>query len=177
MFPPCVLFCLGLLGPDGWGQIFQKWPPPGEFTLLIIPKTSACNVLPPQWATTIPVLLISTGRSDPDSYGVSALPWDSVHMKDCARPLRVESLFPLVLWSLFAQALLAFNTKCSGSSSSPCQTLSEGSWRGAHNYHSHERASVISIFQTVDCPSPQLCLRGFQLPIVLTFPQKKERVT
>ena len=29
MFPPCLLFGLGLLSLDGWGQMFPKWPPPG----------------------------------------------------------------------------------------------------------------------------------------------------
>ena len=36
-------------------------------------------------------------RSDPDSYGVSALPQDQVHMKACVHLSRVESLFPPVL--------------------------------------------------------------------------------
>ena len=36
VFPPCLLFGLGLLCPGGWGQIFPKWQPPGELTLMII---------------------------------------------------------------------------------------------------------------------------------------------
>jgi len=29
VFAPC-LFALGLLSPDGWGQIFPKWQPLGS---------------------------------------------------------------------------------------------------------------------------------------------------
>ena len=47
VFPSGLLFGLGLLSPGGWGQIFPKWPPLEEFTL-IIPVTSESNVLPPQ---------------------------------------------------------------------------------------------------------------------------------
>ena len=36
-----------------------------------------------------------TGRSGPDSYGVTALPWAPVHVKPCLHPPRVECLFPL----------------------------------------------------------------------------------
>ena len=32
------------------------------------------------------------GRSDPDSYGVCALPWDLVHMESCVCPPKVELL-------------------------------------------------------------------------------------
>ena len=62
------------------------------------------------------------GRSDLDSYGVLAFPWDSVHVKPCVHPPRVEFLFPPVLWSSCALVLLAFSAKCSRGSSSQCQT-------------------------------------------------------
>ena len=68
----------------------------------------------------------STGRSDPDSYGVSALPGDSVHRKTYGCPPTVESLFPPVVRSSCIQSLLAFNTRYSGSSSSQCQTTRHG---------------------------------------------------
>ena len=48
VFPHCLLFGLGLLNPDGWGQIFPKWPPLEEIMMVIIPKIFASNVLPPQ---------------------------------------------------------------------------------------------------------------------------------
>ena len=63
----------------------------------------------------------SAGRSDPDSCGVSALSWDPVYMKACVRPLRVEYLFPPVLWSCCAQALLVFSVSCSRVSTCQCQ--------------------------------------------------------
>ena len=62
------------------------------------------------------------GRSDPDCYRIPALPWDPVHMKPCVHPPRMEFLFPPLLWSSCAHALLAFNAKCSVGSSYQCQT-------------------------------------------------------
>ena len=55
------------------------------------------------------------------------LPWVLVCTRPCVCPPRVESLFPLVLWSSWNQALLAFNAKCSGGSSSGGQTPRLGS--------------------------------------------------
>ena len=51
---PPELFGLGLLSTDGWGQIFQKWPPPEKHTLINIPENFASNILPPQQATFTP---------------------------------------------------------------------------------------------------------------------------
>ena len=59
--------------------------------------------------------------------GVTALPWVPVHVKTCACPARVESLFPPVLWSSCTQAPLTSKAKCSGGSSSQCQTPRLGS--------------------------------------------------
>ena len=111
VFPPVLLFSLGIFTPDGWGQIFPKWPPLEEIMMVIIPKIFASNVLPPQWGTITPCfpgdIPRTTGRSDQDSYGVSALSWDSGHTKASVPLPRVETLFPPVTWSSCAQALLA----------------------------------------------------------------------
>ena len=48
-------------------------------------------------------------------------------MRPCVHPPRVEFLFSPVLWSSCNQAPLAFKTKCSGGSSSWCQTPRLGS--------------------------------------------------
>ena len=53
MIPPGLLFALGLLSTDGWGQIFPKWPPPEKGMLLNIPESFAFNDLPSQQATFI----------------------------------------------------------------------------------------------------------------------------
>ena len=86
-------------------------------------------------------------RSDPDSYGNSALLWDPVHMKTCACLSRMRSPFPLVLWSSFPQAPLAFNAICSRGSSFQCQIPRHGplTW-GAQNSHSYRWISVIQLF-------------------------------
>ena len=100
VIPLGLLFGLGLLSADGWGWIFQKWPPPEKGTLLNIPKSFASNVLSPQEATF--TLAFPGGpprtavRFDPDSYGDFALPWDPVHVKVCVHLLRMGSLFPPV---------------------------------------------------------------------------------
>ena len=131
MIPPGLLFALGLLSADGWGQIFPKWPPLEKGMLLNIPKSFASNVLPPQQATFTPVFPGCPPRTavrfDPDSYGDFALPWDPVHVKVCVRLLRMGSLFPPVLWSSCAQAPLAFNARCSRGSFSQCQIPTRGS--------------------------------------------------
>ena len=85
VFSPCLLFGLGLLNPDGWGQIFPKWQPLGELTLMIIPGNSASNVLAHSEPQPPPVLPGDpprpAGGPDPDIYGVPAFPWDPVYMK------------------------------------------------------------------------------------------------
>ena len=48
MIPSGLLFALGLLSSDGWGQDFQKWSPPEKDILLKIPESFASNVLPSQ---------------------------------------------------------------------------------------------------------------------------------
>ena len=103
VIPPGLLFALGLVSTDGWGQIFPKWPPPEKGMLMNIPKSFASNVLSPQQATFTPVFPggppRTAVRSDPDSYGDFAFPWDPVHMKICVHLLRMGSPFPPVLWS------------------------------------------------------------------------------
>ena len=51
MIPPGLLFGLGLLSADGWGQISPKWPPLKEYMPMNTPETFASSVLPPQPAT------------------------------------------------------------------------------------------------------------------------------
>ena len=70
--------------------------------------------------------LRTAGSSDLDSYGVSALPWDPVHMKACVCLSRMESPFLPVPWSSWAQALMPLNAKCSKSSSPQCQIPRHG---------------------------------------------------
>ena len=55
VIPPGLLFGLGLLSADGWGQVFPKWSPSEKGMLLNIPESFASNVLPSQQATFTPV--------------------------------------------------------------------------------------------------------------------------
>ena len=80
--------------------------------LMNIPSISASKSCPqnePQPPLAFPgYLLQPAGRSDPDSYGVPALPWGPVHMKSCVCPPRVQLLCTgpaglqhQMLWGLF----------------------------------------------------------------------------
>ena len=130
MIPPALLFGLGLLSADMWGQIFPKWPAPKKGMLMNITQSFASNALPPQQATVTPVFPgdppRTAVRSDPGSYGASILPWDPVHMKASVCLLRMWSPFPPVLWCSCAQASLAFNVRCSSSSFSQSQIPRHG---------------------------------------------------
>ena len=127
MIPPGLLFALGLLSADGWGQIFPKWHLQRKAWLLNIPESFAFNVLPSQQATFTPVFQGCPPRTavrfDPDSLGDFALPLDSVHVKVCVHLLRMGSPFPPVPWSSCTQAPLTFNARCSRGSFSQCQIL------------------------------------------------------
>ena len=117
--PPGLLFGLGLLNADWWGQIFPQWPPPEKGILMNISKTFASNVLPPQQGTFTPVFPEGPPRTavrfDPDSYGDFALPWDPVHVKVFVHLLRMGSPFPPVPWSTW--------DKCTSPTGLHCQML------------------------------------------------------
>ena len=123
----------GNLPAVGWGQVLvPKWQLLGELMPMNIPwglfHQCPCSHSEPQLTPASPGdPPRPAGRSCPGSCGVTALPWVPVHMKPCVHTPRVESLFPLVLCSSCTQALLAFKAKCSGSSSSQCQTSRLGS--------------------------------------------------
>ena len=55
VIPLGLLFALGLLRADGWGQIFQNGHLQRKALLLNTPESFASNGLPPQQATFIPV--------------------------------------------------------------------------------------------------------------------------
>ena len=113
-------------GPDFSKMAFSRGPLANTYYLEPLPSVF-CPLSEPQQPPAFPGDPPSPAdRSDPDSYGVPALPWDPEHLKPCVHPLRMEYLFPTVLWSSCAQALLAFNAKCSGGSSSQYQTPSLG---------------------------------------------------
>ena len=170
-FPPSFLFGLELFG---WGQIFTKWPPPGEFMPIIIPETIAsCDLLhsepqhPPVFLADLSRL---TGISDPDSYEVSSFAWDPVHMKVYACPPRVESLFYPVLGSSCAPVLLAFKNECSSSTPSKCHKPRRGKmmW-GSELSLLWESFCNIGIFQSVGCPPGGYRIAYiFKVPLLLS---------
>ena len=106
VFSPCLLFGLGLLSTctcrlllNGARFFFPKRAASRSITLMIIPwdfflHSVSCHHSEPQSTHAFPGdPPRPAGRSDPDFYGVPALPWDPVHVKSWVHPLGVESLF------------------------------------------------------------------------------------
>ena len=95
--PTWIIVDLKPLSPNGWVQIFPKWPPLEEHMLMIILETFASNDLPPNERQSPPVFPgdppRTAVRSDPDSYGVSDWLWDPVHGKIWVYLSRVEYPF------------------------------------------------------------------------------------
>ena len=114
--------------------------------LLNIPESFAFNVLPSQQATSTPVFPgcppRTSDRSDPDSYGDLALPWNSVHVKVCVRLLRMGV-------SISPSPMELLRTSPTGLQ---CQMLQGlfllvpdphvGVWCGDQNSHSYRWVSV-----------------------------------
>lgn len=108
LFPPLFVVWLGLLIPDGWGQFFQTdglWGAHTDYSLgpppsVVLPRSELQSTPAFQGDPAAP-----TGTSDPDSYGVPALPWDPLHVKPCVCPLSAVSV-SAVLWSSYTQAAL-----------------------------------------------------------------------
>ena len=73
-YVPTQFVCLGVSQPL-W-MIFQKWPPVEEFTLMIIPKTFASNIPPPQRATIMP-FFSQESLQEPQS-GLTQIPMESL---------------------------------------------------------------------------------------------------
>ena len=84
-------------------------------------------------------------KSGPVFYEVTDFfSWVLVHTRPCVCPLRVEFLFPLVLWNSYGQTLVAFKDRFSQGSSSHCQTQNFHSiWELLwHNYFSDCRSLI-----------------------------------
>ena len=82
VIPRRLLFALGLLSTDGWGQIFPKGTHADEYYEELCfqypsPITSHIHPCFPSRTSKTAV------RFDPDSNGYFAFPWDPVHMKVC----------------------------------------------------------------------------------------------
>ena len=96
VFPPCLLFDLGLLSPEGWSHIFPKWQPPRDLMQMIpwdfhlqCPAPTVSYSTPPALPEDPPR---PPGKSNPDSYRGSSLSWDPVDMNPYVCPPRMKSL-------------------------------------------------------------------------------------
>ena len=104
--------------------------------------------------------------SDPDFYGVSALPWDPVHMKPCCSSQEWRLCFPPVLWNSFIKSLLALKAKCSRGSSSKCQIPRYGNmtWVSELSCPWVSLCNIVTV-QCVGCPPS-----GFEVANILCCP-------
>ena len=129
--PPGLLFHLGLLSADGWSQIFPKWPPLEEYTLLNIPESFVSNVLPPQWAT---LTLCFPRRSFQELQSrLTQIPMETLlypGTQCTCKPVCTFQEWGLpflpVPRSSCTQAPVVFNARCSGGSFSQCQIPRHG---------------------------------------------------
>lgn len=136
---------LGSLFADGWGCVptlfivqpraSQQWWVGPDFSKIAVSRVAHASEYSLGPLLLCPAPTVShnnsafpgdpprpASRSDPDSYIVPALLWCPVFMMPYMCPLRAKSLFPSVLGCSCIQALLTFNAKRSGGSSSQCQT-------------------------------------------------------
>ena len=104
VFLPCLFLGLGLLSPDEWVQVFPKWQPSGELTLMIISGTSVSNDLPHSEHPHTHTLLSQESLQDLQE-GLIQILMESLLCPgtQCTRnpvhPLQQWGLFPPVLWS------------------------------------------------------------------------------
>ena len=156
MFLLCLLFSPGLLIPNGWGQIFPKWQPPGELTLMIIPWDLCLQYHAPTESHSCP--LLSQENLQDSQVNLTLILMESLHCPGhtwnfVMAPPSMESLFPLVLWSSCTQASLAYHAMSSNGSSSQCQTPRHGrlTW-GSELSLLWENLCNIVIFQSTGHP-------------------------
>ena len=104
VFPLCWLFGLSIPALETvgcWvGQVFlPKFWTPSELMLINIPwglchHCPCLHSVPQPTPASLGALPIPAGSCGPDSYGVTALPWDPVHMRPCVYIPRVEPISP-----------------------------------------------------------------------------------
>ena len=155
VFPPCLLFGLGILSTDGWSHIFPRLQPPGAQMPMIIPWDFYLQCpLSHSW-----LLLSQKTLQDLSKIGLTQIQQSlcfilgpSAHETLCVPSKSRASVF-LSPVKLPAQAPLAFNAKCSSGSSFQCQTLSLGNlmW-GLELSLLREHVWDIVILQSVGCP-------------------------
>ena len=149
VIPPRLLFGLGLLALIGGARFSQNGHLQSNTLQWIFPRPLPPMSFPdnePQSSHVFPGdPPRSAVRSDPDGYGVSALPWDPVDMKSCVHLSRNGSLFPPGLRSSCTQTPLAFMTDSPAALSPNASSLGVGTCCGAQNSPSCRWISVIQL--------------------------------
>ena len=140
----------------GWGQV-KLAASRGAHTNQYFPVRLSPKCL---WPHSEPQLPTSPGDPPNQQVGLAQAPmksllflWVPEHLRPCGHPPRVEFLLHPVLWSSCGQALMTFKAKCSGSTSSWCQTPRLGSltWGSELSFLQENLCDMI-IFQSVGHP-------------------------
>ena len=130
-------------------RAYTKWHLPG----LLLPVPHPCSK--PLLTHAVRGVAGRFGRFDSVSCRVTTtFPWVLVCTRFCRCPLRVESLFPPVLWKSCNHILLAFTVRFPWSSQSLCQIPKLGSltWGSEPSQQQENFFGIINL-QFVGCPS------------------------
>ena len=154
---PGLLFGLGLLSTDRWGQTIPKWPPPEEQMPMNIPKIFAFNVFP----HSKPVTPCFPRRSSKNCSQVQPIfPWSlcftlgpSAHENLHVPFKNGVSISPSHV-EFLCTSPRAFNARCSSSSFSQCQIPRHGNIIWAQNSHSCRCVSVIQLLSSLWASGP-----------------------
>ena len=152
VIPPTLLFGLGLFSPNGWGQIFPKWPPLEEQILMIIPGS-------PQWATVTPCFPKRSFKNCSQVW-----PWflwslcfalgPSAHESLCVPFKNAVSISPSPV-ELLCASPTGFQCQVLWGPPSPnARSPGMGTWRGAQNSHSCRWVSVIQLLSSLWASHP-----------------------
>ena len=143
VFPPCLLYGLWILSPDGWGQIFLKWQPSrsshaDDYSLEPPSPMSFCHSesQPPY----------AFPEDPPRAAGWSLLCPGTQCTGNPVCTLKECSLFPLVLWSFSHMPCWPSTPNAHGAPLPNARPPGWGTWRGVQNSLLCESLFYIVIF-------------------------------
>ena len=123
----------------GWSQALRrKW----AASQWVLPRTAASSFFVHALSHSLSTFTvdppIAVGRYGPGCYVITTF-----FLGPGRHTAWVEFLFPPVLWKFCNQTLPAFKARFSGASLPTVKLLGWRAWRGAQNFHSYGRTSMI----------------------------------
>ena len=131
--------------------MFKKTPAKGHLPGLLLP------VLPSlKWATADPGVCRRPSKNCRHVCFIllwdhcdTPFPWVLFHIRFCLCSLRMESLFPPVLWKSYSQILLPSRSSSLGIPSPFVGSPGREAWCGVQNLHNSERTSLVLLFSSL----------------------------